>query len=48
MTPKWVSKSIFFPMALAAVVGFDFGAIWNDFGVHVATILEPNIDTEAS
>ena len=47
MVPKWVSKSIFFPMASAAVVGFDFGAIWDDFGVHVATILEPEIDTEA-
>ena len=37
-----------FPMASAAVVGLDFGTIWDDFGVHVATILEPKIDTEAS
>ena len=48
MVPKWVPKSIFVPMASAAVVGFDFGAIWDDFGVHVATILEAKIDTEAS
>ena len=48
--PTIVFQNLFFfvPMASAAVVGLDFGAIWNDFWVHVATILGPKVDTEAS